>query len=75
MGYMSTHAGQTKQKYFASNCIWLLPAEKFHCWARMKRGPSTQLNPPEYVIMRPHSFKRTKLSEPCHLFKPFLVKE
>ncbi|KAH8023465.1 hypothetical protein HPB51_014714 [Rhipicephalus microplus] len=37
--------------------------------------PKYSAESPEYVIMRPHSFKRTKLSEPCHLFKPFLVKE
>ncbi|XP_050035412.1 acetylcholinesterase-like [Dermacentor andersoni] len=30
---------------------------------------------PELITMKPNSFKRRKLSEPCNLFKPFLVKE
>lgn len=37
--------------------------------------PKYSAEHPEYVTMKPNCFKRTKLSEPCHLFKPFLVKE
>lgn len=48
---------------------------KLHIPTTNETWPKYSGDHPELVTMKPKSFKRTKLSKPCHLFKPYLVKE
>ncbi|XP_077524783.1 acetylcholinesterase-1-like [Amblyomma americanum] len=48
---------------------------KIHIPTTNETWPKYSAEHPELVHMKPNSFKRSKLSEPCNLFKPFLLKE
>lgn len=48
---------------------------KLHIPTTNETWPKYSGDHPELVAMKPNSFKRTKLAKPCHLFKPYLVKE
>lgn len=48
---------------------------KLHIPTTNETWPKYSGDHPELVTMKANSFKRTKFAKPCHLFKPYLVKE